>query len=114
MSIDNKIELITKSLEESKAENIVTIDLKNKSSFADYMIIASGNVNKHVYAIASRLSEDLKKYDIYDVQIEGKSEANWILVDIGNIIVNIFKKDVREYYNIEEIWSQNKIDLEIN
>lgn len=98
-------DIAVSSLEDSKASDITVIDLEGKTSFARFMIVATGSVNKHVQAIASRLAAELKERDFYDVHIEGMQEANWVLVDIGHIVVNIFKPDAREFYNIENIWS---------
>ncbi|MFN7039364.1 MAG: ribosome silencing factor [Alphaproteobacteria bacterium] len=103
--LENLKASIIESLEASKAEDIVTIDLSDKTDFANLMIIASGRVNKHVDAISMRLVDDLENENIFDVQVEGREEANWILIDVGDIIVNIFKPDVREFYNLEKMWN---------
>lgn len=103
-SEENFKNFVISSLEDSKASDITVIDLKDKTSFARFMIIATGSVNKHVQAIASRLASDLKEQNFYNIHIEGMREANWVLIDIENIVVNIFKPDMREFYDIEKIW----------
>lgn len=97
--------LISTSLDTHKADNIVNINLEGKSDFADRMIIASGNSQRHVAALADYVVDVLKKSGINHIAVEGKEDCEWVLVDGGNIIIHIFKPDVRSNYNLEKMWS---------
>ena len=98
-------DLIVKTLEDAKAEEIVTIDVKAKSSIGDFMVIASGHVNRHVGAIAERLVDALKEAKHGYVRVEGMPECNWVLVDTGSVIVHIFQPEARAFYRLEKLWS---------
>ena len=93
------------SLEDAKAEEIVTIDITEKSSIGDAMIVASGRSHRHVGAIADRLTRDLKDAGYGTAAVEGLPHCDWVLVDTGDIIIHIFRPEVREFYNIEKMWS---------
>lgn len=95
---------ILETLEEHKAEDIVVIDLAGKSDMADYMIVASGLSNRHVGAIADHLIQTLKEKGLGPFQAEGTEECNWVLVDALDIIVHIFRPEVRSFYNLEKMW----------
>ncbi|TNE27911.1 MAG: ribosome silencing factor [Alphaproteobacteria bacterium] len=97
-------DLIVTTLDQDKAEDIVTIDLTGKTSLADYMVIASGRSTRQVGALAEKLSARIKKEDVIP-RIEGKQTGNWVLVDAGDVIVHLFRPEVREFYAIEEIWN---------
>jgi ribosome-associated protein len=92
-------------LDEAKAENVVTIDIRNKSSLGDYMIIASGRSDRHVGAVAEQIQRKLKEEGQRKARIEGQSHCDWVIVDIGDIIVHVFRPEVREFYNLEKMWS---------
>lgn len=104
--------LITKeiinALEDKKAEDIKTLDISNVSVMADYFIIASGNNRNQIQAIADNVSEKLHKTGHDLKQIEGYETANWVLMDYGDVIVHIFDKDNRLFYDLERIWSDGK------
>lgn len=93
------------SLEDSKAENIITIDIAEKSSLGDAMIIASGRSHRHVGAIADRLLRDLKTAGYGSASVEGLPHCDWVLIDTGDLIIHVFRPEVREFYNIEKMWS---------
>ena len=97
---------IIKILDSKKAINIKTIDIKDRSSLADYMIITSGTPSTHIKSLADNVEEDLKKEEIYPNKIEGYNTNSWILMDYGDIIVNIFTEEERENYNLEELWEK--------
>ncbi len=92
-------------LDEAKAENIVHLDIKGKSSIADHMVIATGRTDRHVGAIADQIRKKLKDKGLETVRVEGTEACDWVLVDAGDIIVHIFRPEVREFYNLEKIWS---------
>ena len=91
-------------LDDAKATNIVTIDIKKKSSIGDFMVVASGNSDRHVGAIAEQLREKLKDVGLAGVRVEGQQQCDWVLIDAGAVIVHVFRPEVREFYNIEKMW----------
>ena len=95
---------ILKSLSEIKAEDIVQIDLRGRSSIGDYMVIASGRSSRQINAIATNLMDHLKQILQCSARIEGKDSDDWILVDTGDIIVHLFRPEVREFYQLEKMW----------
>ena len=101
--IKNKIEKI---LDNNKAQNITTIDLKNKSYIADYMIVASGTSSRHLQSLSEILVTELKKLGLNNCRIEGKDSSDWKLVDAYDVIVHIFHPEKREFYNLEKMWSE--------
>lgn len=97
-------QLILKSLDDDKAEEIVSIDLAGKSSIADFLVIASGRSSRQVAAIAEHLVERIAKETGKKVRAEGKAVGDWVLIDTGDIVVHIFRPDVRSFYNLEKMW----------
>lgn len=91
-------------LDDAKAEEIVTIPLEGKSSLGDYMVVASGRTDRHVGAIADQVSQKIKEQTGQPVRIEGVPACDWVLVDTGDIIIHIFRPEVREFYNLEKMW----------
>ena len=92
---------------------MITIDLEGKTSFADYMIVASGRVGRHVISLANDVSKCLKDSGYAGAAIEGQETGDWLLVDGGNIIIHIFRPEIRELYNLEKLWSvSNKSDID--
>tara|TARA_B100001769_G_C21997265_1_gene535951 strand:+ start:123 stop:470 length:348 start_codon:yes stop_codon:yes gene_type:complete len=106
MEISEIKNFIEKTLDENKAKNISTIDLRQKSYIADYMIIASGTSSRHLQSLSEILVTNLKKNGIENCRIEGKESKDWKLVDAIDIIVHIFHPDKREFYDIEKMWSE--------
>ena len=103
IDIKNNIEKI---LDDNKAKNITSINLKNKSYIADYMIIASGTSSRHLQALSEILVAQLKRLGIDNCRIEGKDSSDWKLVDAHDVIVHIFHPEKREFYNLEKMWSE--------
>ena len=104
LAVDDVLRTVTDSLEDSKAEELVTIDIKDKSALADYMVIASGRSNRHVGAIADHLLRELKNLGAGTAKVEGLQSADWVLIDTGDIIVHLFRPEVREFYALEKMW----------
>ena len=104
---------IEKILFDNKALDIIKIDLKNKSSIADFMIICSGTSNRHVVSLSNYLLEALKKTNLNTLSIEGKKNGDWVLLDAGDVIVHLFRSEVREYYALEKMWAEDNINLTI-
>ena len=102
-SLKREIENI---LSTNKAIEIISLDLKNKTSIADFMIIASGNSSRHIQALAEILIDELKKKGIKNCRIEGKNSQEWKLIDAIDIIVHIFHPEKRKFYNLERMWSE--------
>lgn len=97
--------LVEQSLDDDKAFDIMTIDLRGKSSLADYMIIASGRSQRHVAATAGHLDDKLKEEGYGRPKVEGLPAGDWVLLDAGDVIVHLFRPEVREFYNLEKMWT---------
>ena len=98
------IDVVLQSLEDAKAEQTVAIDIAGKSSLADHMVVTSGRSNRHVSAVADQVVKALRDNGFGKPRIEGLPHADWVLVDGGDVIVHIFRPEVREFYNIEKMW----------
>ena len=99
-------EIVVRTLDKNKAQNIVSIDLKDKSSMADYMIIASGTSSRHIQSLSEQVLEKLKNNGINESKIEGKDSSEWKLVDGIDLIVHIFHPEKRKFYELEKMWSE--------
>jgi ribosome-associated protein len=97
-------ELVLHSLDEDQAQDVVSIPLEGKSSIADHMVIASGRSTRQVAAIATHLAERLKKEGHGNPRIEGLPAADWVLIDAGDVVVHLFRPEVRSFYNLERMW----------
>lgn len=97
--------LVKARLEDDKSEDVVSIDLRGKTSIADFMVIASGRSQRHVGAVAEHLLEALKAAGLKHVRVEGQPACDWVLIDANDVIVHIFQPEVRAFYNIEKMWS---------
>jgi ribosome-associated protein len=106
---DRTLNMILSRLADMKAEATVTIDLRGKSAFSDYMIVTSGRANRHVRAIAENVAKGLKETGIKPVHIEGLPNCDWVLIDSGDVIVHVFRPEVREFYNLEKLWTQGPL-----
>ena len=104
--ISNLKEIIVKTLDANKALDIISIDLANKSSMADYMIIASGTSSRHLQALSEQVLEQFKKNGVLNSKIEGKDSNDWKLIDGIDVIVHIFNPEKRKFYELEKIWSE--------
>lgn len=104
------LETVLSSLDDSKAEDVVTIDLEGKTLIGDYMVIASGRSERHVGAIADNLVKRLKETDVRNLSVEGMPKCDWVLIDAGEVIVHLFQPEVREFYNLEKMWLADRPD----
>ncbi|SHG84111.1 ribosome silencing factor [Cognatishimia maritima] len=100
------LELILNSLEKDKAEDIVHIDLRGRSSIGDFMVVCSGRSSRQVAAMSEKLVERIKAETGRTSKIEGKDTGDWVLIDTGDVIVHIFRPEVREFYQLEKMWVQ--------
>ncbi|MCV6823173.1 MULTISPECIES: ribosome silencing factor [Halocynthiibacter] len=98
------LELVLESLEDDKAEDVVIIDLTGKSQMADTMVVCSGRSSRQVSAISEKLSDRIKQKMGYFSKLEGKGQGDWVLVDAGDVIVHVFRPEVREFYQLEKMW----------
>ncbi len=95
-------------LDDAKAEAIVTIDLKGKSSIGDYMVVASGRTDRHVSAIGEQVQKKLREAGRTGTRAEGMSAGDWVLIDSGDIIIHVFRPEVRDFYNLEKMWQAER------
>tara|TARA_B100000700_G_C15056162_1_gene862941 strand:- start:461 stop:871 length:411 start_codon:yes stop_codon:yes gene_type:complete len=105
-SIIKFLRIIFDNLKDAKAEEIVFINAKGKSSITDYLIVCQGNSQKHCKSIAEKIMHNLKKEGHNSIGIEGEHEGNWVLLDYGEIILHVLHPEIRRYYNIEELFSK--------
>ena len=104
MILNDEISLL---LEEYKAENVIKLDVKDKSSVTDTMIIASGRSTRHVKSIADNIIKKLKKIKVKPLGIEGYTKSEWVLIDFGDVLVHVMHPDAREFYSLEKLWDEN-------
>lgn len=106
VSSDDLLVRVLSSLDDDKAEDVVAIDLRGRSSVADHMVICSGRSSRQVAAIAEKLVERLKREIGRSCRIEGKEQGDWVLIDAGDVVVHVFRPEVREFYQLEKMWMQ--------
>ncbi len=99
------LRLILARLDDMKAEDTITIDLTGKSTIADTMVVTSGRSNRHVGSVADRVIKDLADAGVPDVRVEGMPHCDWVLIDAGDVIVHVFRPEVRAFYNLEKMWA---------
>lgn len=104
------LKLVLESLDDSKAENVISIDISGKSALGDYMVVVSGRSNRHVTAIAEHLIDDLKAEGFGSPRVEGLETGDWVLIDAGDIIVHVFRPEIREFYSLEKMWAAPDMD----
>ena len=102
---DGLLSLVLKQLDDDQAQEVVTIDLEGKSSIADHMVIAPGRSTRQVASIAQKLAEEIKKQGFGPVKLEGLPAADWVLIDAGDVVVHLFRPEVRSFYNLERMWA---------
>ncbi|SHI97565.1 ribosome-associated protein [Wenxinia saemankumensis] len=102
---DELLEAILASLDDDKAEDVTRIDLRGRSDMADWMVVASGRSTRQVAAIAEKLADRLKQGFGLNVKMEGKESADWVLIDASDVVVHVFRPEVREFYQIEKMWA---------
>src|SRR6185312_11294659 len=98
------LRLVLARLDDMKAEDTLTIDLRNKSSIGDYMVVSSGRSQRHVGSVADRIVEDLHKAGV-SARVEGVRHCDWVLIDASDVIVHVFRPEVRTFYNLERMWA---------
>ncbi len=103
---EQTLKIILSTLDDMKAEDTTTIDLRGKSSISDYMIVATGRSNRHVGAMAENVAKSLKGHGLNGLHVEGFPNCDWVLIDSGDVIVHMFRPEVREFYNLERLWTK--------
>jgi ribosome-associated protein len=102
------LRIVLARLEDMKAEDSLTIDLTGRSSIADFMVVASGRSQRHVASIADQVVKDIEKAGVPRVRVEGQRQGDWVLIDAGDVIVHVFRPEVRAHYNLEKMWSAGR------
>ncbi len=103
-SPEETLRLVLASLDDMKAEDTISIDLRGKTTIADTMVVTSGRSNRHVVAVADRVLENLGKAGVANLRSEGMPHGDWVLIDAGDVIVHVFRPEVRDFYNLEKMW----------
>jgi ribosome-associated protein len=113
MKVKELMELVVKTADDKRAENIAVLDMEGISLVADYFVICHGNSEKQVQAIAKELKDIALENNIQLRRMEGYDHARWVLIDLGNVIVHVFHRDERSYYNLEKLWGDaNSVDID--
>lgn len=102
------LEKVCHWLDDAKAEEIVVIDLEGKTTIGDFMVIATGRTDRHVGAIADQLQRKLKEQGFGRARVEGTEACDWVLIDTGDLIIHVFRPEVRDFYNLEKMWSADR------
>jgi len=113
MEINELKDLVVNSLENLKAKDIVVLDVSDRTSVTDYMVIASGTSDRHVKAVADSLIADVKAQGIQPFGAEGRAAADWILVDLGDVVVHVMLPAAREFYDLERFWRDAPVDSSV-
>ena len=108
MGVDELRALVKEALEDLKAENIVELDVRDKTDVTDYIIVASGNSNRHVKSIANNVVMEAKKAGHPPIGVEGETDSEWVLVDLADVVVHVMQPQVRQFYDLENLW---QVDL---
>jgi ribosome-associated protein len=106
---EETLRVILASLDDAKAEDTVTIDLHGKTSIGDYMVVTCGRSNRHVGSVADRVLADLEQAGVPDLRVEGVPHCDWVLIDAGDVIVHVFRPEVRSFYNLEKMWAPGRM-----
>ncbi|WP_214847558.1 ribosome silencing factor [Exiguobacterium sp. s193] len=115
MTVEQELKLIVNAIDDKRAEGIIVLDMKNISPIADYFVICEGGSEKQVQAIAREVKEVAHKNELPIKRLEGLDAARWVLADLENVVVHVFHRDDRDYYNLEKLWSDApKVEVEID
>lgn len=106
---EETLRLVLACLDDAKAEDAVTIDLRGKTSIGDYMVVTSGRSHRHVAAVADHVLKDLHEAGRSGLRVEGTPHCDWVLIDAGDIIVHVFRPEVRAFYNLEKMWAAGPV-----
>lgn len=106
LTAEETLKLVLSRLDDMKAEDTVAIDLRGKSAMFDYVVVTSGRANRHVGAIAENVAKALKEAGVAKIHVEGLTNCDWVLMDCGDVVLHVFRPEVREFYNLERLWTQ--------
>lgn len=112
MQTEKLIELVSQVLEDMKAKDVTLLDVRGKSSITDFMMIASGTSSRHVVSTAQDVAEKVKKAGVQPMGVEGQQTGDWILVDLGDLVVHVMMPDARSFYDLERLWSMDTEESE--
>jgi len=112
MQAEELLALVTQELDDRKAENIVAVDVIGRSSFTDYMVVATGTSSRHIKALCNYVSLALKEQGIYPKGVEGGQDSEWVLVDLGDIVLHVMTAQTREFYQLEKLWTVESTEEE--
>lgn len=104
MNVEKLLEVVLSTLEDSKAKDVTVLDVRGKTSMTDFMVVASGTSERHVKSLASHVAEEAKKNDTQPIGVEGEDVGEWVLVDLGEVIVHVMKPQIRDFYQLEKLW----------
>ncbi len=113
LAAEDLLKIAVSSLDDNKAEDIVSIDLAGKSGIADYIVIANGRSQRQVAALSEYVIKELKKVGRRDLVVQGLEQSDWVLIDANDIIIHIFRPEVRSFYNLDKMWSTELDDKEL-
>ncbi len=112
MQTDKLLKIVQDTLDERKGINITTLDVKDKTSVTDYMVVVTGNSSRHVKSLCNYIVENIKKQGFKPFGVEGESGAEWVLLDLGDVVVHIMTQEMRDFYQLEKLWSVDHVDQE--
>lgn len=104
INVEKLLEVVLSTLEDSKAKDVTVLDVRGKTSMTDFMVVASGTSERHVKSLASHVAEEAKKHDTQPIGVEGEDVGEWVLVDLGEVIVHVMKPQIRDFYQLEKLW----------
>lgn len=104
MNADNLVKLVVNTLDDGKGRDITVVDVRGKTSITDFMVVASGNSERHVKSLAGHVAEEAKKNEAQPIGVEGEDVGEWVLVDLGEVIVHVMKPQIRDFYQLEKLW----------
>ena len=110
VSAEETLRIALAAAEDMKAEDTISINLAGKTSIADYMVVTSGRSDRHVVSVADRVVKDLEKAGVKRIRVEGGKVGDWVLIDAGDVIIHVFKPEVRDFYALEKMWSSSGKD----
>ncbi|AEV95387.1 ribosome silencing factor [Pediococcus claussenii] len=108
MNIKQTLEMVVKAADNKRAENIIALEMNEVSTLAEYFVIANADSERQVSAIADEITEQAKNNSVKIYRVEGQKASQWILIDLGEVVVNVFQTEQRKYYNLEKLWSEAK------
>ena len=110
MKTNDLCKLVVDALEDKKGRDIIALDVRDKTSVTDFMVIVSGTSSRHVQSLAHGVVEKAKENSLLPIGIEGERQAEWVLVDLGDVVVHVMQPEIREFYHLEKLWSTQAVE----